>query len=62
MLERAGEIIARPPFYFQVAGITADNAEALLGRVTDTGHVPEALRLAHLIGAAVMDGESRGRA
>lgn len=62
MLERAGEIFERPPFYFQVAGITPDDAEQLLARVTDTGHVPEALRLAHLIGAAVIDGESRGRA
>lgn len=62
MLDAAGEIFARPPFYFQVAGITPDDAAALLARVTDTGHVPEALRLAHLIGAAVIDGESRGRA
>jgi hypothetical protein len=62
MLDRAGEIIARPPFYYQVAGISADDAERLLARVTDTGHVPEALRLAHLIGAAVIGGESRGRA
>lgn len=62
MLDAAGEIHARPPFYFQVAGVAPDDAAALLARVTDTGHVPEALRLAHLIGAAVIDGESRGRA
>lgn len=62
MLERAGPIHQRPPFFVQVAGITADAAFELLARVTDTGHVPEALRIAHLIGSAVIDGESRGRA
>ena len=29
---------------------------------TDNGHVPEALRLAHFIGSAVMTGESSNRA
>ena len=62
LLERAGPIHQRAPFYFQVAGITPGAAAELLDRVTDTGHVPEALRLAHLIGSAVIDGESRGRA
>jgi hypothetical protein len=31
---------------------------AVLRRLTDCGNVPEALRLAHLIGAAVVKGES----
>jgi len=61
-LEAAGEIVEREPFFFQAQGIGPDDAHELLTRVTDTGHVPEALRLAHLIGAAIMDGESRGRA
>jgi len=30
--------------------------------LTDTGHVPEALRLAHLIGSAIMTGQSSNRA
>lgn len=62
ILERAGPIHERPPFIFQVAGLDPDRAHELLTRVTDTGHVPEALRLAHLIGSAVVDGQSRGRA
>lgn len=62
LLDAAGPIHQHPPFFFQVAGITPEVAAALLGRVTDTGHVPEALRLAHLIASAVVDGESRGRA
>ncbi len=62
ILRRAGVIHERPPFVFQVHGIDVDSAHEALSRATDTGHVPEALRLAHLIGSAVVDGESRGRA
>ena len=61
-LAAAGPIHRRPPFVFQVAGIAPETAAAALARVTDTGLVPEALRLAHLIGSAVVLGESRGRA
>lgn len=62
ILRRAGPIHRRPPFVFQVQGATADAAHDALERLTDRGHVPEALRLAHLIGSAVVDGQSRGRA
>jgi endonuclease V-like protein UPF0215 family len=58
LLRAAGPIHAVPPFYFQVQGAEpAQTAEALV-RLTDTGNVPEALRLAHLIGSAVVTGES----
>ena len=57
-IRRAGAIYAHPPFYFQVGGATPEaTAEALI-RLTDRGHVPEALRLAHLIAAAIVKGES----
>lgn len=62
MLERAGEIHLASPFVFQVAGMKAAAAAGLLARVTDTGHVPEALRLAHHIGSAVKTGTSKNRA
>lgn len=62
IIARAGPVHEAPPFYYQCAGASADIARELLERVTDTGHVPEALRLAHLIGSAVIDGQSRGRA
>jgi len=62
LLRRAGPIHRRPPFVFQVAGLDVDRTHDALMRLTDTGHVPEALRLAHLIGSAVRDGQSRGRA
>lgn len=61
-LRRAGEIHVRAPFVFQVAGCDPDAMHRVLMAVTDRGHVPEALRLAHLIGSAVVTGESSRRA
>jgi endonuclease V-like protein UPF0215 family len=62
LLARAGPIHARAPFYFQCQGAAPDDVAEALAKLTDTGHVPEALRLAHLIGSAVMGGVSSQRA
>jgi endonuclease V-like protein UPF0215 family len=61
-LEKAGTIYAYPPFYFQVCGETPEVIAQVLATLTDCGKVPEALRLAHLIGAAVVKGESSSQA
>ncbi len=61
-IRAAGPIHHRPPFAFQVQGLSPDEAYKALVRLTDTGHVPEPLRLAHLVGAAVVRGESGKRA
>jgi uncharacterized protein len=61
-LSRAGPVHVRPPFVFQVCGAGPDETADALRTLTDRGHVPEALRLAHLIGAAVVRGESGRRA
>ncbi|MGB3264457.1 MAG: DUF99 family protein [Microcoleus sp.] len=58
LLRRAGKIYAFEPFFFQVCGEQPEVIAAVLQRLTDTGKVPEALRLAHLIGAAVITGVS----
>jgi hypothetical protein len=58
ILRRAGTIHAYPPFFFQVCGACPKVIFSVLERLTDCGKVPEALRLAHLIGAAVVNGES----
>jgi hypothetical protein len=58
LLHRAGSIHAYPPFFFQVSGEQPEAIAAVLQRLTDCGKVPEALRLAHLIGAAIIKGES----
>lgn len=57
-LKAAGEIHVSEPFVFQVQGADPEVIPALLEQVTDQGHVPEALRLAHLIGSAVKLGQS----
>ncbi|HYG67358.1 MAG TPA: DUF99 family protein [Anaeromyxobacteraceae bacterium] len=62
LLARAGPIHRRGPFTFQVRGADPDPTGAALARLTDRGNVPEALRLAHLVGAAVRTGESGRRA
>jgi endonuclease V-like protein UPF0215 family len=62
VLRRAGPVHLRPPFAFQVRGADPEAAAAALARLTDRGHVPEPLRLAHLVGAAVVRGESGRRA
>lgn len=62
ILQRAGKIHASPPFFFQVCGACPEVTAAVLHRLTDCGKVPEALRIAHLIGAAVVKGESSSSA
>ncbi|WP_039717013.1 endonuclease dU [Scytonema millei] len=52
------KVHAYPPFFFQVCGEDPDVIATVVQRLSDRGHVPEALRLAHLIGAEVVKGES----
>ena len=61
-LLKAGTIFTHKALVYQVAGCEAETAAQVLERLTNTGNVPEALRLAHMIGAAVMTGESSNRA
>lgn len=61
-LLKAGEIYDVGNFHFQVKGCQPTQAVAILEKVTDTGNVPEALRLAHLIGSAIMTGQSSNSA
>lgn len=58
VLARAGEIHQRGGFVFQVQGEEPEVTARLLARFTREGRVPEALRVAHLVGAAVKLGES----
>jgi uncharacterized protein len=51
-----------PPFTFQARGADPGEVADALARLTDRGQVPEPLRLAHLVGAAVRLGESGRRA
>ncbi len=62
LLKLAGEIYNYPPFVFQVCDEEPKIVAQALQRLTDCGKVPEALRLAHLISAAFIKGESSGSA
>jgi hypothetical protein len=62
LIRKAGPIHIQKPFYFQTQGATPETVGKILQRLTVEGHVPEALRLAHLIGSAVMMGQSGNRA
>ena len=62
LLEKAGEIHNLDNFYFQVIGEEPSIIGSALKSVSDQGNVPEALRLAHLIGSAVITGQSSRRA
>jgi endonuclease V-like protein UPF0215 family len=62
LLRAAGPVHSVGRFTFQVAGAEPAAVADALARLTDRGEVPEALRLAHLVGAAVVRGESGRRA
>lgn len=62
VLKQAGKIYTNPPFFFQVCGEQPEIIAQALTQLTDRGKVPEALRLAHLVGAAVINGESSSQA
>lgn len=62
LLRRAGPLHRHGPFTFQVRGAEPEAVGRALVRLTDRGAVPEPLRLAHLVGAAVRTGESGRRA
>lgn len=53
---------AHNPVWVKVVGMGVEDARDLVRATTVRGALPEPLRLAHLIAAAVAGGESRGRA
>ena len=61
-LARAGPIHAHAGFVFQVVGAAPEVTATVLQQITDDGQVPEALRIAHLIGGAIKTGQSGRRA
>jgi hypothetical protein len=62
LIGRAGPIHEADSIFFQVQGAKPDPVRHALARLTYTGHIPEPIRIAHLIGAAVKTGESGRRA
>ena len=62
LLSRAGPVHSGMGVHFQVHGASADVVAQALERITDRGHIPEPLRLAHLIGGGIINGQSGRRA
>ncbi|MEJ2442357.1 MAG: DUF99 family protein [Exilibacterium sp.] len=61
-LLKAGEVYSRGKYCFQVNGCDPTTAAQTIELLTENGYIPEALRLAHLIGGAVITGQSGNRA
>lgn len=62
LIERAGPMEPCGHLFVQRAGLSLDEAAGLIERLAIHGHIPEPLRLAHLIAGGVTTGRSRGRA
>jgi endonuclease V-like protein UPF0215 family len=62
LIQHAGEIEPLGAVYCQRIGLSASEAQELLAATTLHGHLPEPLRLAHLIAGGITTGKSRGRA
>lgn len=62
LIEKAGPMEPVENLWVQRAGLTLDDAKALIDQHARHGHLPEPLRTAHLIAGGVTDGESRHRA
>ncbi len=62
MMAVAGPLHAGDSVCFQAYGLEPEVASAVLNAVTDTGNLPESLRLAHLIARGIVLGESGNRA
>jgi len=62
LIEAAGSMEPMAGLYVQRCGITPENAARLLAGLQQNGHLPEPLRVAHIIAGGVTTGESRQRA
>lgn len=62
LIEKAGKIHQAGKIYVQLTNITLEKAEQILEICSTRSYIPEAIRVAHLIGAGISMGESKGRA
>ena len=62
LLEKAGKVIQINNIFVQLIGINLETAKEILKIACTRSLIPEPLRLAHIIAAGVVVGESKGRA
>ena len=62
LIEKAGAIHNAGNVYIQIKGMTLKAAEEILKITCTRSYLPEPIRVAHIIAAGVVTGESKGRA
>jgi endonuclease V-like protein UPF0215 family len=62
LLDKAGAPKKAGRVYIQFAGISFDEAKKIIKTTATRSYLPEPLRIAHLIGAGLVKGESKGNA
>lgn len=62
LIAQAGKASKAGNIYIQVAGISLADAKSVVQLSAIHAHIPEPLRVAHLISAGIVMGESKGRA
>ncbi|MBU2561899.1 MAG: DUF99 family protein [Nanoarchaeota archaeon] len=62
LLDKAGPPRKAGKIYIQVAGISFEEAEEIVKITATHSFIPEPVRVAHLIGAGLVKGESKGNA
>lgn len=62
LIERAGPMERCGTVWVQRAGISLDATRAMLAALTLQGHLPEPLRIAHIVAGGIGAGKSHGRA
>jgi endonuclease V-like protein UPF0215 family len=60
LIDRLGPMEAVGQVYVQRVGVSPAEAESVIERFAIHSHIPEPIRVAHLIAGALVDGESRG--
>lgn len=62
LMEEAGPVQKIGKIYCQLIGIEPKKAKEILGITCTRSYLPEPVRVAHMIAAGIVEGESRGRA
>ncbi len=62
ILEKAGKINSYKKIFFQCKGLNNNKVEEILKISCTHSHIPEPIRIAHLIGSGLTYGESKGGA
>jgi hypothetical protein len=62
LMQQAGRVYKINKVHTQLIGLSLDKAKELLRITTTRSHIPEPIRVAHMIASGLVEGESRGRA